>query len=49
MKPNAPMHEAVCDGCGESFNPADPQDLEHVQTADGQPCGGAGRLTAEAS
>lgn len=36
--------EARCGACGETFNPADETDLEHLRKADGTPCGGAGRM-----
>jgi hypothetical protein len=37
--------EALCTRCGETFNPADEHDLEHlVRAGDGEPCGGAGEL-----
>ncbi len=32
--------EAQCPACGETFNPAGPDDLTHLETSDGQPCGG---------
>lgn len=32
--------EAVCDRCGELFNPADLDDLDHVADGSGRPCGG---------
>ena len=37
-------YEARCPRCGETFNPAGPDDLEHLATLDGEPCGGAGEL-----
>lgn len=36
------MIEAQCGKCGGSFVPADEDDLEHVETAEGAPCGGQG-------
>lgn len=37
--------EAKCTRCGETFNPADEHDLEHlVRAGDGEPCGGRGEL-----
>jgi hypothetical protein len=38
------MTEAVCGRCEETFNPADENDLEHIERADGQPCGGRGEV-----
>lgn len=37
--------EAICEKCGEVFNPVDDQDLEHIEKSDGTPCGGQGELT----
>lgn len=36
--------EAVCVRCGNTFNPADEDDLVHVEQVTGEPCGGAGEL-----
>lgn len=36
--------EAVCGRCGETFNPADEGDTEHVARADGSECGGHGEV-----
>lgn len=38
--------EALC-ACGETFNPADETDLEHVERADGTPCGKRGEIIGE--
>jgi hypothetical protein len=37
--------EAKCTRCGETFNPADEDDTEHVETVQGTPCGGLGVIT----
>jgi hypothetical protein len=39
------MLEAECSKCGETFNPADEEDLEHLVTEAGVECGGAGTIT----
>ena len=39
--------EASCTKCGETFNPADEDDLEHIERVDGTPCGGAGEMVGE--
>lgn len=36
--------EARCPKCGETFNPTDEDDLTHIETLDGEPCGGQGEL-----
>ena len=36
--------EAECPKCGETFNPLDEKDLEHIETEAGEPCGGNGVL-----
>lgn len=36
--------EALCGGCGETFNPDNEQDLEHLADSQGHPCGGQGEL-----
>lgn len=36
--------EARCGACGDTFNPADEDDLVHVARVDGEPCGGVGEL-----
>lgn len=36
--------EARCARCGEHFNPADEDDLVHIERSTGEPCGGAGEL-----
>lgn len=36
--------EARCTRCGQTFNPADVDDLEHVETSEEVPCGGRGEL-----
>ncbi len=46
------MLEAKCRKCGETFNPADEDDLEHLMSyGDGseheQPCGGQGDILGE--
>ena len=48
----APMLEARCTKCGDTFNPADEDDLIHgVRTSNdehqGDPCGGVGELLGE--
>lgn len=37
-------YEALCLRCHEIFNPADPEDLEHLLRHDETPCGGKGEL-----
>lgn len=37
--------EAVCDRCGETFNPDGPDDLVHLSRVDDTDCGGLGELT----
>lgn len=37
-------YEALCLKCGESFVPADENDLIHIQKADETPCEGQGIL-----
>lgn len=37
--------EATCGGCGETFVPADENDLEHGEREDGTPCGSRGEIT----
>lgn len=37
-------YEVECTRCGECFNPADENDLEHVARLDGEECGGEGVL-----
>lgn len=40
-----PVHLlATCTRCGESFVPADEQDLVHLVREDGEECGGRGEL-----
>lgn len=41
------MLEATCRRCGETFTPASPYDLEHIETVAGTPCGGTGELAGE--
>lgn len=41
--------EAVCESCGETFNPTGPGDLEHVEKSDGVECGGPGHLVGGGS
>lgn len=40
-------YEAKCGKCGETFNPAGPDDLVHIERLDGVPCGGQGELVGE--
>lgn len=40
-------YEARCLKCGETFNPAGPDDLIHLATEDGQECGGQGHMVGE--
>jgi hypothetical protein len=36
-------YEATCTKCGETFNPIDETDLEHIESFEtGQECGGVG-------
>lgn len=37
--------EALCLSCGETFNPAGPDDLIHLTRGDGAECGGRGVIT----
>lgn len=39
------MLEAICNRCGQTFVPADENDLTHEVKDNGQSCGGRGRLT----
>ena len=39
------MLEAKCGKCGETFNPNDTNDLEHIQTYAEAECGGRGPIT----
>lgn len=40
-EPTVPIHrEATCGTCGETFIPADDDDVEHATREDGTPCGG---------
>jgi hypothetical protein len=40
-EPTVPIHrEAMCGTCGETFVPADDDDVEHATREDGTPCGG---------
>jgi hypothetical protein len=39
------MLEALCSKCGETFNPDSETDTEHIEQADGTPCGGIGWIT----
>lgn len=39
------MLEAHCGLCGETFVPADEDDLEHGLRKDETPCGGQGEIT----
>ena len=39
--------EAECQKCLQTFNPADENDLIHIETAGGNPCGGLGIITGE--
>lgn len=41
------MLEARCTRCGETFIPDSPDDLEHIQREDEQPCGGVGTITGQ--
>lgn len=41
------MLEAYCEGCGETFVPADKDDLIHAMTEAGENCGGQGILTRQ--
>jgi hypothetical protein len=41
------MLEAQCPKCGETFNPDDETDLEHIQTIDDITCGGTGVLAGQ--
>jgi hypothetical protein len=41
------MIEATCTVCGEVFNPADEDDLEHGITDMGEECGGLGVIDGE--
>jgi hypothetical protein len=38
------IYEARCTKCDELFNPADEEDLIHVEQEDGTPCEGQGIL-----
>lgn len=38
------MLEALCARCGEIFNPADNDDIMHVETSAGDKCGGIGEI-----
>ena len=38
------MLEVICEVCGETFNPADPQDIIHMVKGDGTFCGGTGEI-----
>lgn len=40
-------YEAHCPKCGETFNPAGPDDLVHLSTLAGVECGGQGVLVGE--
>lgn len=39
--------EAQCSKCGQTFNPADEDDLIHAETLMGQECGGKGNLLGQ--
>lgn len=39
--------EATCQKCGETFNPADAQDIIHMLKDNGNFCGGTGDLMGE--
>lgn len=41
------MLEATCGKCGETFNPADVQDIIHMTKEEGSFCGGTGQIVAE--
>jgi len=41
-EPSAEAPEVCCDRCRQTFTPADPSDLLHVQRRDGELCGGTG-------
>lgn len=41
------MLEAVCGKCGETFNPHDEDDTEHIARYDGTECGGQGEIVGE--
>lgn len=43
------MIEAKCRKCGETFIPTDENDLEHIETTAGQPCGGRGEVVRTAT
>ena len=38
------LREASCDRCNQTFVPASPEDLLHLQRRDGELCGGQGRF-----
>lgn len=38
--------EACCPKCGEPFLPADEDNLEHIETVNGERCGGIGVIVA---
>jgi hypothetical protein len=39
------IREACCAACSERFNPADDDDLIHLEREDGTACGGQGQMT----
>jgi hypothetical protein len=41
---NPTAYEARCEDCGETFNPYSPDDMTHVERANGDPCGGDGYM-----
>jgi len=41
-RPDADLTEVCCARCGQTFIPADADDLLHFQRRDGELCGGTG-------